>query len=361
MNTMAMKQGRNKLKPYLGFDDIWVLLIGIPIIAFLVPLIFFRATLANGFLDYWPRFAVSLIFTFSYWMTVRGICIYIRRRMPAFHQVRRRLAYTLMAVLGLFFAINIPLDIVHIWIFPREPQQDMTPFDYHAASLMIILLVLAIYEGIFLYARWKESILEQERLRREHIQSQLEGLKNQVNPHFLFNSLNTLAQLIPESPERAIQFVQKLSAVYRYILEIKDSKLIDLEEELRFLRSYLFLLKERFGDNIRLEINEVEAWRHHQIVPLSLQILIENAIKHNIISSERPLLIKLFADERGGLIVRNNLQRKRQAMYSTQVGLRNIKNRYAFFTLDPVEVYDDGLSFSVRLPLLSGPVPVNAV
>ena len=186
----------------------------------------------------------------------------------------------------------------------------------------------------------------------------MEGLKSQVNPHFLFNSLNTLIYIIPENTDRAIQFVQKLSKVYRYILEIRDKKLIPLEEELDFLHSYIFLLKERFGDNLEVNLSIPSDILVQQVVPLSLQILFENAIKHNIISDKHPLKIEVFfKDEK--LVVQNNLQLKKQAMPSTKVGLQNIKNRYAFFTDEKVDINDDGPYFKVTLPLIK--MPVRAV
>ena len=128
------------------------------------------------------------------------------------------------------------------------------------ASLMLTFFIVAVYESIFFYSRLQKSIVEREKLERENIHSQLEGLKNQVNPHFLFNSLNTLTYIIPEDPDLAVRFVQQLSKVYRYILEIRDRKLICLSEELEFLDSYVFLLKERFGENFHVEIRVPESF-----------------------------------------------------------------------------------------------------
>jgi LytS/YehU family sensor histidine kinase len=219
---------------------------------------------------------------------------------------------------------------------------------------MIIALVSSIYEGIYLNARWKASLIEKELLKRENIESQLEGLRSQVNPHFLFNSLNTLAYIIPQDPDRAVKFVQQLSKVYRYILEIREKKLISLREELKFLDSYIFLIKERFGENLQVDISIPKSIYEENIIPLSMQMLFENAIKHNIISSSKPLTIEVFLQD-GKIRVRNNLQKKKQSMPSTQVGLQNIRNRYAFFTDQRVEVKEDDHTFSVGLPLIHSP------
>ena len=220
------------------------------------------------------------------------------------------------------------------------------------APITLILIISGIYEGIYLSEQWKASILEKEQLKRENIASQLEGLRSQVNPHFLFNSLNTLAYMIPEDADQSVKFVQKLSKVYRYILEIRDKQLISIAEEINFLHSYVFLLRERFGENLCVTIEVPEYIYQAKILPLSMQLLFENAIKHNVISQSKPLHIRVYL-ENGKLIVSNNFQPKRQTGTSTKVGLQNIKNRYAFFTSKEVEILAGENEFSVHLPILS--------
>lgn len=342
-----MKAYKAKIKDILGFDDTGLLLIGIPVLSFFVPLLFFRATLADGLIPYLPKWGTSLMYTTAYWLSMRTLFIFMRRRFPEHKQVRARILFTIGIIIVVFFVLNTILHLFH-----QADYSQVSDFDYNVASLTIIALVSAIYESIFLYDRWRRSVVEAEQLRRENIQSQLEGLKNQVNPHFLFNSLNTLAYIIPEAPAKAVKFVEKLSKVYRYILEIRDRQLIPLAEELDFLHSYIFLVKERFGDSFMMRIDIPDQMRQYQIVPLSLQILIENAIKHNIISSEMPLAVEVYVENNHWLVVRNNLQKKEQEMPSTQVGLQNIKHRYTFFTNDEVVVEATADYFSVRLPLL---------
>ena len=245
-------------KEILGFDDTWFLILGIPVLSFCIPFLFFKATLADGLMAYLPEWGVSMMYTVAYWMACRTIFIHFRRRFPGQQETKKRVLYISGAVLLAYAVVNWSLDYVHVFmgILPRE---GVTDFDYTVGTLMIVALVGTLYESAFLYDRWKKSILETEQLKRENIESQLEGLKSQVNPHFLFNSLNTLTYIIPEDPDKAVHFVQKLSKVYRYILEIRDKKLISLEEELSFLHAYLFLVLERFGDNLRaiLTIKEV--------------------------------------------------------------------------------------------------------
>lgn len=342
---------KEKLIATLGVDDRKMMLFAIPILAFLVPLLFFKKSLSDGLIAYLPEFATSLMYTTVYWFSLRAVFITMRRRFPYYEETRKRLLYTTIATIGVFLVADKVLDWIHHATGEHEDINGVTETDFFIASFTLAILVSVVYESIFLYARWKETVIETERLRRENVESQLEGLRNQVNPHFLFNSLNTLTYLIPEDPQKAVQFVQMLSKVYRYILEIRDKKLIHLEEELQFLEAYNFLLKERFGENLQIDLNIPDVIKNQQIVPLSLQILFENAIKHNIISSDKPLKIEVFT-EKEHLVIQNNLQKKKQTMPSTKVGLENIRNRYAFFSAEPVQVFSDDAYFRVHLPLL---------
>lgn len=335
----------------MGFDDRIVMLIGIPVVAFLVPLLFFKETLEDGLLAYLPKFGVSLVYTMAYWFSVRGIFIFIRRKFPDYKDTQKRTFYTIGLISVVFLLLCTILEFVHLTLNNIGQNPDITEFDYQVASGTVIALCATIYESVFLYSRWKQSAIETERLRRENVESQLQGLRDQVNPHFLFNSLNTLTYIIPEDPDRAVRFVQMLSKVYRYILEIRDKQLITLDEELRFLEAYNFLLKERFGDNLHIHVDVPEYLYNHQVVPLSMQMLFENAIKHNVISTDKPLTINVFV-ENEHLVVSNNLQLKKQVMTSTKVGLQNIKNRYAFFSENEVQIRSDADKFEVRLPLI---------
>ena len=345
-------------KEILGFDDKWLGIIGVPVIAFLMSAMMFADILVED----WQLFSrgclmVSLIFTGIYWVLFRQVFIFFRKKYPKTGQTVRRIIIQSLVLIVLYFLGQYLLDpIVHGLFTPYVIQDARHEIGISIASLLITFLVVGIYETIGFYTKLEKSSLEKQELKRMNMQSQLEGLKNQVNPHFLFNSLNTLTYLIPENPEKSVYFVQKLSKVYRYILEIRDKKLIDLEEELNFLNAYTFLLKERFGDNLQIRIDIPDSFLSERILPLSLQILFENAIKHNIISAEKPLLIEVTIDSGGNLVVKNNLQRKNQVMNSTKLGLQNIKNRYRFFSDKKVEVITTQEAFVVMLPLITEPV-----
>jgi two-component system, LytTR family, sensor kinase len=349
---MKLLTNRHTIRELIGFRDIYFMLVGIPIIGFLVPILFFDYSLEGGLLGYIPKWSVSTMYSAAYWFSVRTIFLYSRSRYPKAEQTWRRIGMILLLFIPSYFAINLGLGFIQACL-PGMVNFNKTEsiFDLNVASLTVILIIATFYESAYFYARWRESLVEQERLRRQHTESQLEGLKNQVNPHFLFNSLNTLAYIIPEDPDRAVRFVQELSRVYRYILEIRDTRLIPLGKELDFLDAYIFLLKERFGDKLRIEVEIEDQFQNQQIVPLSLQMLFENAIKHNEISEAHPLRIDLQIAE-GELVMRNTLRRKKQRQHSTKVGLENIRSRYAFFTDREVSVTETGDYFLVALPLL---------
>jgi len=189
-------------------------------------------------------------------------------------------------------------------------------------------------------------------LQKENLQSQFEMLKNQVNPHFLFNSLNVLTSLISIEPELAEKFTGQLSKVYRYVLEHRSDDMVQLRTELDFLKSYTFLLGIRFGDKLVVDYRIDEEKLEYKIPPLSLQILIENAIKHNTFTNRSPLNIDIFVDDENYLNVINNYQKREKNMESTSLGLINIANRYSFLTDRPTSFGVDQQRFVARIPLL---------
>ncbi|MBN2173287.1 MAG: histidine kinase [Bacteroidales bacterium] len=189
-------------------------------------------------------------------------------------------------------------------------------------------------------------------LQEENIISQFETLKSQVNPHFLFNSLNVLSSLIFIDQQKASKFVRQLSQVYRYVLDHKDMDLITIREEFPFIEAYLFLIKTRFDQNLEVEIDIPEEKRSFKIAPMVIQLLLENAVKHNIISKLKPLTIKMFIDDGQFLTVRNNLQMKSSTERSSGTGLNNIKKRYEYLTNKKVSIEQNENYYQVKIPLL---------
>lgn len=219
-------------------------------------------------------------------------------------------------------------------------------------SVVIFLLVDVVYIGAYFFRQWEQSTMEAEKLKQQNLISQYEALKNQVNPHFLFNSLNALTTLIAEDQELAIEFVQRIANVYRYVLQNKDKELVNLNEEVQFIKAFLFLQKIRFGENLIVNLEIPDCIDSYLIAPLSLQMLVENAIKHNIISHEKPLYINIIFDCGTQLIVKNNIQKKISPNGSTGIGLKNIIERYRLLMNKVVTISEINNEFVVCIPLI---------
>ncbi len=209
---------------------------------------------------------------------------------------------------------------------------------------------LSIGAIIFIVIQWQDALKREQKLREENLVFQNETLKNQVNPHFLFNSLNTLSALISTNPEAADRFVNKLSSIYRYILENSQKDKVSLKSELDYIIDYLDLHKIRGEEKILLTINAPDP-DNYEILPVSLQILVENAIKHNKATRENPLTVEVFVEERN-IVVRNNLQRMATQLESTEIGLKNLAERIRLITGKPLQVEETKDSFIVKVPLL---------
>ena len=340
----------------IGFDDRWVMIVGIAVLSLAIPIVFFGWRIGMPPYLSWNTYWPCLVITSVIWFGCRFILIWARTRYASFRQVKRRLwVQVTIILLFVLFVDNVLGRLIDCDELIRDSKHRISPLDLainsNAASILCTFLVIAIYEGVYFVSELRQSIQEKELLKRESLQAQLYALKTQVNPHFLFNNLNTLSAVIPDNPGQAIDFVQQLSKVYRHILEVRDEQSILLKEELEVLQAYAFLLKTRFGDNLNISIEVADELLQQRIVPLSLQILMENAIKHNIVSSARPLRIDVYAG-REHLVVSNTLQKKKQEVESTGIGLDNIRNRYLLLGDKKVQVEEGPDNFTVRIPLI---------
>lgn len=204
--------------------------------------------------------------------------------------------------------------------------------------------------------KYKMVQVEAEQLKKQSIEARFDALRSQINPHFLFNSLNVLSSLVYRDPDTSARFIEQLSNVYRYLLYNQDQKLIPLREELEFINSYYYLLKMRFQENINIAHEIPETKKDYYIAPATLQLLIENAIKHNVVSKKNPLEIKIYIEngkpEINKIVVENNLQPKPVQETSSKLGLKNIKSRYTFLAgREGVEVITQP-NFVVKVPLI---------
>lgn len=241
----------------------------------------------------------------------------------------------------------------------------------YIVNLAAIVLITGMWETFDALARWRRHEINTERLMKENVNGQLESLKAQISPHFLFNTLNSLSALIGEDPEKAEEFVDEMARVYRYLLQTNHSsidqgdfgQLTTLKKELSFIESYGHLLKTRYGDGMKLYIHVEECFLDSRIPPLTLQLLVENAVKHNVIRASRPLTIFILSTVEGQLMVRNNLQKKNltagaENIESTHVGLINILTKYQLLSeyrpgLPQPVIESNHEFFTVTLPLIS--------
>jgi two-component system LytT family sensor kinase len=217
---------------------------------------------------------------------------------------------------------------------------------YANKSLFIWLMLISI---AFFYVLWRMSSKKEQKLQEENLKFRYQTLKSQVNPHFLFNSFNTLSELVFEDAKKADSYIQKLSAIYRYVIENEETELIELEKEIDFVKEYFGLQKERYKDKISLNIN-ISDTSNYKIVPLSLQLLVENAVKHNSASVDSPLIINILRDS-NEVVVSNNIQKRNIIEGSTKTGLQNLKERVRLSINKELIFKEENNSFIVKIPI----------
>ena len=222
---------------------------------------------------------------------------------------------------------------------------------YYYVSFIISALVTAIFYGVYYYRYTQERKVKEQKIIAGTASAKFDALKNQLDPHFLFNSLNVLTSLIEENPEAATKFTTSLSKVYRYVLEQKNKDLVTVAEELKFAELYMSLIKMRFEDSIVFTIDTISN-PEAKVVPLALQLLLENAVKHNQVTPSKKLHIRI-TEENGNLVIKNNVQPKQVLKESSGVGLRNIRQRYYILTNRPVTIQQNEKEFSIAIPMLT--------
>ena len=228
---------------------------------------------------------------------------------------------------------------------------------YYVFSLIITMAVSLFFHTIYFYKKSQEKKVKEQKIIAGTASAQFESLKNQIDPHFLFNSLNVLSSLIEENPENAQRFTTSLSKIYRYVLEQKDKELVSVTEELAFAKTYMNLLKMRFENSLFYELPQEIPNPDAKVVPLSLQLLLENTVKHNIVSEQKPLYIRIKIVE-NNLVIENDLQKKEVLGDRKGVGLQNIINRYGILTHRKVLIEETENQFSVSLPILTKQISI---
>ncbi len=334
--------------------------------AFLVgTLIFFGFLAYSYFVDYaryqnmledvWMEYFSNLVFSTILYMVNMAWFRFILKKWDNYIYTVQRMSIALLGnvvltCVGIFIATIVVLIVFH-------DRSLLEAFSYQNAdnyiqSVIISLVVAGVFYIVWYYRYRQENRVKEQKIIARTASAKFDALKNQLDPHFLFNSLNVLTSLIEEDPYQAQKFTTSLSKVYRYVLEQKNKDLVSVDEELQFAKTYVRLLKMRFEDSIVFEIPDKSENPDAKIVPLSLQLLLENAVKHNVVTPQKPLYIKVFEKD-GMLHVSNNLQEKQVVKKSTGVGLQNIQQRYAILSNRQVAISKTASEFSIQLPMLS--------
>ena len=310
------------------------------------------------FEKYSVTFLISGMYTFFIGLGNGFLNDYLDSKFSWTEETRKR---TIAAIVGTL-VMNIALVyfcnyLNFIVIQGKNPEKffngEMNFINWFFINFAIMISAIGHARGFM--AAWKNSTKKEvveQKLIAKSANAQFESLKNQLDPHFLFNSLNVLDSLIEENPVQAQRFTNSMSKIYRYVLEQKDKELVSVEEEIDFAKTYCELLKTRFEDAVTFDFNISEEDKKGFVVPLSLQLLLENSIKHNFATSSKPLNIKIFT-EKGNLIIENNLQTRELPNTSTGVGLANIVSRYNLLTERNVFVEKSEAFFRVKLPILT--------
>ncbi|WP_417428033.1 2TM domain-containing protein [Halpernia sp.] len=302
-------------------------------------------------------FVISFMYSFVFIMGNSYTNSYLNSKYSWIENTRTRI------ILGIISTIFVNVFLVFICNYLNLiiiQKNTVTNFftgsmgQFNWLMINIALLISAIMHAKGFMEEWKKSskkeVVEQKLIAKS-ANAQFETLKNQLDPHFLFNSLNVLSALIDENPEYAQKFTASMSKIYRYILEQKDKELVSVEEELDFAKTYCELLKTRFEDSVTFEFNVNENDKKDFVVPLSLQLLLENCIKHNFATSSKPLQIKISSED-GFLMIENNLQFRENIKESSGIGLSNIVQRYALLTKRNVFIEKSEAYFKVKIPIL---------
>lgn len=262
--------------------------------------------------------------------------------------------------MAILVVVNIAVMLAALFLFkflyPILLKTGMTPRDIGFLNFTYANVLIALFfigRILRLQTDKQESRVENERLKQQSLQNELMALKNQIDPHFLFNSLNSLTSLIREN-EKATKFVKKLSHMYRYILQSGESDLVSVREELKFTESYTHLIRSRYRDRFSIDIQIDDPFLDQEIPPLALQLLVENAVKHNEISSNNPLTVRIYSKE-GSIFVENRIQPRTVLKEGTKNGLLNLKKRYILLLKKEVKVQTENNIFAVELPLVKRP------
>jgi len=308
-------------------------------------------------------FLVSSLYAFGLGFGNGLINVLLDKKWDWLEQTNLRVYFGIIATV--LYTVPVVLGINYITFVVFEQMNSSEFFGSRMLWIHLFYIILSLGVSVFMHARgfmlnWKQASrteVTQQRIIAGTANAKFETLKNQIDPHFLFNSLNVLSSLIEENPENAQRFTTSLSKIYRYVLEQKDKELVSVDEELSFAKTYMNLLKMRFENSLFYELPETTINPEAKVVPLSLQLLLENTVKHNVVSEQKPLHIRIFI-EGDYLVIQNDYQKKEVLQSRQGVGLQNIVDRYGIITNRKVLIEQNEQTFTVKIPILTKQISV---
>lgn len=302
----------------------------------------------------WSAFLIIFVITLCIWESSRLLYPWVSKKVPVSEHIMQHAVIFFSGGLIVSVIITILINLVFgLLILHHRYIELVNPLKMTLTYTVLINLLFHLLNTIFIYQEaYRKKMVESESLKRMHAQAELLAIKQQINPHFLFNNLNVLSGLVMQKSNEANHFVEAFSQVYMHILSNHNKELIELYKELDFLQPYMYLLSQRFPDALQLQVNVPSHYRNCYIIPVALQMLVENAIKHNVVSAKKPLVIKIFTDENNVLVVQNDIRPKLAPEPSSQSGLNNIRKRYQLVAGRTIDVQQSETIFSVQLPLI---------
>ena len=331
----------------------WCFIISMPFITFALCYIMYGSRLFHEW-RLWV-YGYLLIYTigFASWRMHYQYDYFLQTKFPGIEQTRQRALFKLL----IYVLIMSPSVLLIIFVFHyfhiggySIKHGDIT--NALLVGLTTNIVFETLYEVVYIIEKYKETAVEAQLLEHMHLRQEFDNLQQKVNPHFLFNCFNTLSSLISEDKQMAGKFLNELSKVYRYLLQNNEDGMSTVENEMKFIQSYFQLISTRYGDGVRLTLQIDKKYYPYFVPSLSLQLLVENAVKHNIISKHSPLTIEIFTTEGKQLVVNNNLNRKTLTEKSTRIGLQNIESKYKLINQEGFQVVNDKKNFMVVLPIL---------
>jgi sensor histidine kinase YesM len=322
-----------------------------------IPFIFFlKAVFANGPII-WSGYFFGFIFSFTvsfciYFFNVR-IVHKFQENEKKFRSHFNRIALELLVTNCISSVVMTLVFMAFLKIYHVEFDQGASAlFDNIVIAIIVTIVAVFVIEAIFFFKKWKNSLVESEQLRRRNVEIQYAALTSQINPHFLFNSLNALSSLIQADPDKAVVFTREFAKIYRYVLDSKDKLIVTLQDELNFLYSFLYLQKIRFDRGLEYKIEVNANCLELLLPPLSLQLLVENAIKHNEISEDNPLLITITGNNNQVMVTNNFRPIRKVTRQESGLGLKNLIERYSHYTDIRPEFKIENDQYKAIIPLL---------